>query len=369
MELLNATKMIAGYTMGMKPDGRELLVVAIKGTFTLPRLDEPAQLAAEQVKLVEADAFTGEPGKSAPLYETDYAPFKPRCDVVLNGSAYAPGGKPTKRVEVALQVGPINKRFDVVGNRRWDKTLMVLAPTSYEPFTVMPISYDRAYGGTDNTHPNEKKHGAYFLNPIGVGFHTNTDGDIVNGKALPNTEAPGERVSNHNGKYRPMAFGPVGRGWKPRMDYAGTYDDAWLEHTFPFLPADFKDDYYQCAPADQQMPYPKGGEEIILANLTPHGFARFRLPTLEMPIEFSMANYERNHTAGVIDTIVIEPDLNRFTMTWRAALPLKRNMFEVAQVVVGKMPRAWYRARELGKTYYPSLDALAESKRAETEEA
>ena len=282
MELLNATKMIAGYTMGMKPDGRELLVVAVKGTFTLPRAGEEPQLAPEQVKLVEADAFTGEPGKSAPLYETDYAPFKPRCDVVLNGNAYAPGGAPTKRVEVALQIGQINKRFDVVGNRHWDKTLMMIAPTPYEPFTVMPISYDRAYGGADNTHADEKKHGAYFENPIGVGFHVNTSGDVIYGKSLPNTEAPGEHISKYNGKYRPMAFGPIGRGWKPRIDFAGTYDDAWLENGFPFLPADFNDDYYQCAPADQQMPYPKGGEEVVLVNLTPQGYLRFRLPVFEI---------------------------------------------------------------------------------------
>lgn len=36
MELLNATGMPAGYTLGMQPDGRELLVVAVKGTFTIP---------------------------------------------------------------------------------------------------------------------------------------------------------------------------------------------------------------------------------------------------------------------------------------------------------------------------------------------
>ena len=36
MELLNATKMTAGYTMGMRPDGRELLVVVVKGTFAIP---------------------------------------------------------------------------------------------------------------------------------------------------------------------------------------------------------------------------------------------------------------------------------------------------------------------------------------------
>ena len=105
MELLNATKMVSGYTMGMRPDGRELLVVIIKGTFELPKNGERAQLAAEQTPLVEADEYTGEPGFSAPLYESDYAPEKPYCDVILNGSAYSPGGKPAREVGVGIKIG------------------------------------------------------------------------------------------------------------------------------------------------------------------------------------------------------------------------------------------------------------------------
>lgn len=62
MELLNATKMIAGYTQGMRPDGRALLVVVINGTFNLPGNGEAARLADEQLPLVEADTFIGEAG-------------------------------------------------------------------------------------------------------------------------------------------------------------------------------------------------------------------------------------------------------------------------------------------------------------------
>ena len=32
------------------------------------------------------------------------------------------------------------------------------------------------------------------------------------------------------------------------------------------------------------------------------------------------------------------------------------------------MPRGWYRARELGKTWYPSLKELVDEKKAEREE-
>src|SRR5262249_10572610 len=156
---LNATGMQAGYTMGMQPDGRELLVVVVKGTFTIP--DDPTQeprLAEKQVPLVEADVFTGEPGLSAPLYEIDFAPRKPRCDVLLNGSAYAPGGKPTSRVTVSLQVGSLRKSFDVVGHRSWKTGILMIGSTEPEPFSVMPISYNNAFGGVDRSQENPAKH-------------------------------------------------------------------------------------------------------------------------------------------------------------------------------------------------------------------
>jgi hypothetical protein len=48
---------------------------------------------------------------------------------------------------------------------------------------------------------------------------------------------------------------------------------------------------------------------------------------------------------------------------------LRKNIFEVAQVVAGRMPRGWYRARNLGKTYYPSLGELVNIRRAERQDA
>ena len=71
----------------------------------------------------------------------------------------------------------------------------------------------------------------------------------------------------------------------------------------------------------------------------------------------------------MLDTVVIEPELRRLILVWRASRPLKRDIFEMAQVVVGRMPRAWWRARDLGKTYYRSLGDLARAKRQEREEA
>ena len=98
MNLTNATKFRAATTMGMEPSGRELVVVAVKGTFAFPVEGGEVLRAKRQAPLVEADVFAGEPGLSAPLAESDFAPKKPKCDVLLNGTAYAPGGKPAESV-------------------------------------------------------------------------------------------------------------------------------------------------------------------------------------------------------------------------------------------------------------------------------
>jgi hypothetical protein len=101
VELLNATKMQAAYTMGTEPSAREHIVVAVKGTFAFPERDgDMCELAAEQAPLIMADEFFGEPGFSAPRYEVDFALVKPKCDVLLNATAYAPRGDPQLGVKM-----------------------------------------------------------------------------------------------------------------------------------------------------------------------------------------------------------------------------------------------------------------------------
>jgi hypothetical protein len=369
MELLNATRMKAAYTMGLRPDGRELLVVVVKGTFAFPSDGAEPEIAEEQADLVMADVFTGEPGLSAPVYESDFAPVKPRCDILLNGSAYAPNGRPSERVEVGVRVGSLSKLFAVVGNRAWQRTMEGYIPGNPEPFVQKPISYDNAFGGTDKSFEDERKHTAYVPNPAGRGFYANTAPEAVEGKPLPNTEESNHPVRDPKGKYQPMAFGPVGRAWPPRPKFAGTYDQDWIDNVFPFLPADFDDRYFQCAPEDQQLERLQAGEEVTLLNLTPEGRTAFRVPTIDVPVTFYLKNHEEQKNLAVNDTLIIEPDKRRFIMVWRTALPLKKNMFEVAQVVVGTMSRAWHRARELGKTWYPSLGHLIDERKAERAEA
>lgn len=347
MELVNATRMVAGYTMGMEPSGRELLVVVVKGTFQIPKAGELVRLHEQQRPLTTADTFTGEPGLSAPYYEVDFAPRKSRCDVLLQGNAYAPQGRPAARVPVGIRIGQWSKSFAVVGDRHWQSRLGALKASEPLPFTCKTISYDVAFGGSDLRSEDPAQHAAFAQNPVGKGFHRHLRGDWVQGAPLPNTEELDGQIVSPHGNYAPMAYGPVGRSWSPRASYAGTYDQRWQDEYFPFLPPDFDEQYYQAAPRDQQLAFAPGGQEVSLVNLTADGLRTFLLPDFEAPIHIFVKGGAREELTAPLDTLFFEPELELFTMTWRIARPLKKNMFELSRVMVGRKGREWWQRREV----------------------
>ncbi len=361
MQIINATRLVTGFTLGMEPSGRELLVVVVKGSFTLPGNGERVDLAEVPVPLVEADTFSGAPGFSSPMFEVDYAPVKRHCDVLVVGSAHAPQGRPAARIGVGLRIGQWQKSFSVTGDRRWEAGAAGIRPGPPTPFVVRPITYDVAFGGADTWHPDPAQHRWFETNPVGKGFHHHLDARYVDGSPMPNTEASDQPVDRPDGPYRPMSFGPVGRSWPQRARYAGTYDQHWQDHHFPFLPPDFDDRYYLSAPEDQQLAHPVVESEVTLVNLTADGRRQFLLPTFEAPLTVFPKRGERESHRARLDTIVFEPDADRFTMTWRYARPIRKDLFEIAQVLVGRKGKEWWQQRE--EIAYPirTVPAAADS--------
>lgn len=366
MELINATRMVAGYNMGLEPSGRELLVVVIKGTFVLPKPGEQVRLADEQLPLVMANTFTGEPGFSAPVLEIDFAPRKRACDVLLTGHARAPEGRQVTRLRCGIRVGPMEKAFDVVGDRVWQAGISAISASAPQHFTEMPVSYDRAFGGADRRPEDPAEHDAYLPNPVGRGWHKHLKSAWVDGAPLPNTEAIGELVKHPGNQYTPMALGPLGRGWPQRARYAGTYDQDWLDNVFPFLPKDFDERYYQAAPEDQQLLLPKAPLEVLLTGFTADGPRQFMLPYFEAPVHLFPKRGEREDLRATLDTITFEPDDERITMSWRVVRPLQRSLHDIEQVMVGKKGLAWWQARS--ETVFPIYTIAMPSLIAESDE-
>ena len=352
METYNQTRFVHQHTMGMDIAGREYLSLVVRGTFDFP--DDPGtvpQLSAEQRPLVMADEQTGEPGYSATMWETDFAFRKPHAEVIVQGAAYAPNGKPSERVRVGIKVGEWLKQFDVLGYREWRNAGVAILPTQPAPFTRAPFSYDTAFGGPDRLDPEDPKPSVYLPNPIGRGFATPRNQDRINGLALPNTQAVGQEVRSPYEDYTPMALGPVGRGWPDRVKYGGTYDDNWVDNIFPFLPPDFDERYYQSASPDQWIARPKTGTHVTIANLTPNGRESFALPETTLPITIFRGREKCFEQAAVADTVIVDCEARVLSLVWRVEVAVKKHISEFSMAWVGSPTDAMQRAYDEGRGY------------------
>lgn len=326
----NTTGMQAGLSVATDKEGRDFCVVVVKGTFGIGRGGE-ATLADEQEPLVYADTHYGDPSATSIRAECDFAHVKPRTDIIVRGHAVSPTGKPCTEVLVTLEVNSLRKHVRVVGDRRWEGDVLPRSSPPV-PFLTMPLLFERAFGGSDHSHPNPRHHGTELRNPVGVGFRKNGEG--IDGTPLPNLEDPRSPVQSWSDTPPPAGFGFVGRSWQPRIAYAGTYDAEWLENRFPLLPADFDNRYFLSAPADQQVPLLQGGEIVRCTNMTPERALWLAVPKMEVPVLFRFHNRTVPATPSM-DTLIIEPDQHRVITVWRTSMPLGRKLTALREIRVG----------------------------------
>lgn len=102
MDFRNHTPFPALAFEGVDQHDQRFYVVVMRQTLDLT--DEGPIYADDQRPLREEDVYFGEVGRSAVLEESDLCHFKPKCDVIVNGTAHAPGGRAASRFRVRLVV-------------------------------------------------------------------------------------------------------------------------------------------------------------------------------------------------------------------------------------------------------------------------
>jgi hypothetical protein len=296
----------------------KIWLVCVKATFDI--LDDGTTRPSDkQVELfIQSQPLEGDYNKSL-VYESDFFGVKPCTDVLVNGSAFAPNGKPVTELDVGFQVGPIQKRLRVFGNRCWTVNVtgrhVIGAP---EYFVEMPIRYELAFGGWDRSARDSKDHRVDARNPVGQGFVSNPNGRL--GRPLPNIEYPSCLVGTWMSRPDPAGFNAVACHWSPRRELAGTYDDVWMKNRFPLWAEDLDPHYYCCAPRDQQAKgYLRGGEPVQAINLSPDGPIRFTLPRMVFGFSTRIKR-EVKHHAGALATVILEPDQRCLIMAWQSPL-------------------------------------------------
>ena len=310
----NRTPYEAERTWVRDKEGVHHWIVVVKATYDIAP-DGALSLSEKPVAPLYTPEYNGAPGESSLRYEADLVAMKPETDVYLNASAYAPNGKPCKKVQVSLRVDRMRKELLVYGNRTWRRTLTGgVAPSSPKSFETMPITYERAFGGFDQEHPNPQKHRIDFRNPVGTGIAARKRHLI--GKPAPNIVDLARKL----GKGWPAGFGAVASYWSPRKELAGTYDEKWMAQRQPLLPVDYDPKYLLCSPLDQQIPgYLKGGEPVELTNLTPGGWLRFALPIVSYQFETYFGSTRKEHFSELV-SVVIESEGPRLILVWQTSL-------------------------------------------------
>lgn len=313
----NATRYDATAVIQTDADGGDVIVCVAKGTFAWAKGGKLE--LAEPLPLVYADEYAGKPGESGIVAGTDFALFKPGTDVIVTGSAFAPGGKAVTQMTVKLRAGSLAASLLVTGDRVWKKGLLGPSIGAPEPFREMPLVWERAWGGAregEGKNPGVRCDG----NPVGAGLWAN-DKDAAD-QPLPNVEAPDDPVKNFKSRPEPACWGFVAPSWEPRRSFAGTYDAKWERDRMPLLPDDFDHAFFmQAHPALQSPRYFTGGEKIAIEGMHPKGPLSFELPKDTIEVKILLPGDKVTTHATVLDTVVLMPSEEKVTLTWRVRVP------------------------------------------------
>ena len=172
-----------------------------------------------------------------------------QAEYLVLGSAWPPQ-PPAPTCTVELQVGTLNKKLAVWGERYWNGRRI----TPPEPFETLPLDWRQAFGGEQDP-----------WNPQGLGAERRLP------LPLPRVEYPQHPWTAPDRPIPPAGLGPIPFDWKPRRDRVGTYDQDWFENHYPGLAADLDWRYFNLAPDDQQQGRPFTGDETFrLLHLHPH---------------------------------------------------------------------------------------------------
>ncbi|MBP0714325.1 DUF2169 domain-containing protein [Burkholderia sola] len=390
MEFHNLTPFGALCYSALAPDGQEHPVVAMKVGYRLePIPGQPGQCRAvvmdeDPLPLCMADTYYGEPGTSSVLEESDLAPFKPHCDVIVVGHAHAPAGRPARTWEAGLRITAshnserrtplllLDKTLSFTGPREFRHGLIGWRLTEPEPATCVPLRWEHAFGGASQIpnprHAEDPEAPEYLLNevcfsnPLGRGWlerrheklHYQQTGDMLVRLPAPQIEHLGEpierllrprhpagpldapamaKVAAGYG-YTPAGFGAVGRAWAPRLALAGTYDQNWEDNHWPGLPQDFDFTYWNGAPPDQQVAYPAPDARITLFNLVDPRLSRDGRCDIALPGHRPFVLMRMD--IGVMlplpmltDTLRIDTDAMTLSMTHRISLPASLDIREL----------------------------------------
>lgn len=270
-------------------------------------------LDPKQGDLFGSDVYIDEDDARTLRYPSDYVPFKPNGDLIVNGQTYSPEGIPRGEWNCAVKVFDpeekllLEKRLHVCGKRFWRKTFLGWKLDKPEVCSRIPIHYSYAFGGKAVLGNKEEIVDDYNLSGCGI-VHKKQIDKVIQAPQIESHDNPIDPDKPYE-VYLPQGFGAIDRTSYYRLQHAGTYDKKWLEEHHPDLPSDFKEAYHQSAHPDLIMKgYFLPCSSIRLIHLSKEmSEVSFVLPS------YTFASLHTTNTAQLeqamnIDTVIIDMD-------------------------------------------------------------
>ncbi len=301
------------------------LTLIVKGTFAFD--SEGKTVPAEDPAFPFGDQFyPDDERRESVRYESDFAWFKPRADLLLIGKCHAPEGRPATACPVTFQVGSKSRHLVVFGRRRWRRNALGLwKMTEPEPFSEIDLRYENSFGGE-----------GYAYNPIGKGLNAEHDPDGRQFRFLPNIEDPHALTESPRSRRPPAGFGPLNRMWDERRSRTGTYKGKYEKERWPWLPEDFDWGHFNAAPPELQVEgYLRGDEELSFENLhSKHPQYHAQLPGVRVRC-FLHKSAEREEQEGHfeevsmnLDTLWVDMEAGKLVLVWRGWAPVLSEDYE-----------------------------------------
>lgn len=335
LQLRNETPFSADRAILLDGRGSQIWVVVIKATYRLDEKGTP-QPHEEQEPVAVAPVWSGKPGSSTLRREAELVVDHPGTDVTFNASAHAPRGRKADHVGVGVRVGHLQRLLRVFGERVWYKGVTGgLTSTAPIPFEQMPITWERAYGGTVGD-PASRAFAAETRNPVGRGFATSAS-DLVE-RPLPNVEDVLHPIRSWRDRPAPAGLSAIAPDWSPRRERGGTYDAEWRRTRLPLWPSDYDPRFHLSAPPELVSDRPlRGGELVSTTGLVPEGQLTFHLPREYFVVE-TWLDGRRLRQPVRLERVIVEPDDRRLVLVWGSRLDLGARAREVRETAISTKP-------------------------------
>lgn len=300
-------------------DGRHHWIVAVRCGFDV-RPDGSLERREQQDPPSFAPEYQGEDGGSSLRQDTELTLSKPGTDVVVVGTAHAPGGKPVPQFPIALRIGALEKVLIARGPNAFTRAAGILETTDALPCTSVPVRYEQAFGGSDLEAADPQKQRMDLRNPLGVGVAA--EASRIEGTRGPQIVYPGRELDT------PAGFGAIASHWTPRREWGGTYGAKWVEEQKPLLARDFDARHLLSAPEDQRTGgFVEAGTRIEVVHMTRSGALRFQIPALRFEFKTKIGPRITTHHGRLV-TVLVDTDEEAAHLTWQTTLPVPHNRID-----------------------------------------